>query len=305
MTGQVRRLRRVDVVVADLDRMERFYRERLGFTRVSVHTQGGAAYSQLLGLQDARSTTRVLRLGQDELALTCFAPTGRGYPAESTPADLWFQHIAVVVQDAKAAYACVRDDPGMTAISTHGPELLPPNTGSVTVFKFRDPEGHPVELSQLPPGVGAARWHRGGTDSPWLGIDHSAISVADVPRSIAFYRDVLGMELTFQSVNRGSEQDRLDGWRSDGVDIVALAPSDAQSPHIELLGYHPPGRRDAARANDIAATKLWLQTADLSKAVERLRSARATFVSPGVVTLESGEALVLVLDPDGHQLVLS
>ena len=35
----------------------------------------------------------------------------------------------------------------------HGPQLLPPSTGSVTAFKVRDPDGHPLELSYNPARV--------------------------------------------------------------------------------------------------------------------------------------------------------
>jgi catechol 2,3-dioxygenase-like lactoylglutathione lyase family enzyme len=299
MASLVIRLRRVEVVVADLGSAERFYGESFGFTQLSKQVDEGAAYAKLLGLEDVHSKTTVLQLGPDELALTSYDSRGRDYPRESTAADLWFQHIAIVVRDANAAYDRLRQSGRMISISTDGPQRLPPNTGCVTAFKFRDPEGHPIEISEFPPGVGAARWHAGNTGPNCLGIDHSAISVANVSRSIAFYCDVLGMKAAFQSVNRGTEQDRLDGLSSDGVDIVALHAADEESPHIELLGYHPAGRSSAmSRANDIAATKLSLQVEDLSRAVASLRAAGVSFVSPGVVTLDSGEHAALVHDPD-------
>ncbi|ODR96565.1 hypothetical protein AUC70_14945 [Methyloceanibacter stevinii] len=46
-------------------------------------------------------------------------------------------------------------------VTAGAPVLLPPNTGSVTAFKFRDPEGHPLELISFPDGVGDARWQTG------------------------------------------------------------------------------------------------------------------------------------------------
>ena len=43
-----------------------------------------------------------------------------------------------------------------------------------------------------------------------LGIDHSAISIADTKRSVMFY-ERLGLSCIGSSLNRGPEQDKLDG----------------------------------------------------------------------------------------------
>ncbi len=69
------------------------------------------------------------------------------------------------------------------AITQGGPVLLPPNTGSVTAFKFRDGEGHPLELISFPNGIGDPRWQQGG---PGIrGYDHTAIAVSDLERSVS------------------------------------------------------------------------------------------------------------------------
>ncbi|MGB8684208.1 MAG: hypothetical protein WCD12_15080, partial [Candidatus Binatus sp.] len=56
----------------------------------------------------------------------------------------------------------------------------------VTALKFRDPEGHPLELIAFPPDDTPAKWQRSST-AECLGIDHSAISVAVTERSVKFY----------------------------------------------------------------------------------------------------------------------
>src|SRR5690606_24437131 len=94
--------------------------------------------------------------------------------------DPWFQHVALVCRDIGAAAGRLTGgDAGV--ISAGGPVLLPPSTGSVTAFKFHDPEGHPLELIAFPAGVGDPVWQaRPGTGL--LGYDHTAIVVADVER---------------------------------------------------------------------------------------------------------------------------
>ena len=192
------------------------------------------------------------------------------------------------------------------AITRGGPQRLPPNTGSVTAFKFRDPEGHPLEVISFPPGVGSPRW-QGSEGKGIIGYDHTAISVTDVDRSIAFYAGLLGLAVDGRSLNRGIEQDRLDGLTGCEVDVVALAPATVATPHLELLHYRAPAGRTLIsdiRANDVASTRQIYQVDDLDALVERLRTADATFVSPGIVTLKAGDRAAAIRDPDGHMILL-
>ena len=79
-----------------------------------------------------------------------------------------------VTSDAARAWERARDC-GARLISRGGPVTLPPSAGEITAVKFRDPEGHPLELIEFPNGSSAV-WSGEGM----LGIDHSAIGVADV-----------------------------------------------------------------------------------------------------------------------------
>ena len=122
------------------------------------------------------------------------------------------------------------------------------------------------------------------------GIDHSAIAVLDAERSIAFYRDHLGLRIGARQTNTGVEQDRLDGVAPAQVDVVALEPAEP-TPHVELLAYlTPPGRPAAAmRPHDIAATRLVLAV---------------TGLPDPAVRLADGSRAALIQDPDGHHLLL-
>ena len=130
---------------------------------------------------------------------------------------------------------------------------MPNRAGGVTAVKFRDPDGHPLELLQFPDGAA-----RGWPGSGLLGIDHSAVSVADVARSLRFY-EAQGLSPGATSLNHGPTQAMLDGLSDVEVDVVPLQPS-AMPPHLELLCYRHPGGRAfrSSDANDIAATRvLW------------------------------------------------
>jgi catechol 2,3-dioxygenase-like lactoylglutathione lyase family enzyme len=246
-----------------------------------------------------------MRLGAQEVELVAFDPPGRLYPDVRTAEDEWFQHVAIVVADMEGAYTKLeRLSPA--SISTDGPQLLPPNTGGVTAFKFRDPDGHPLELLHFPPGVSDSAWRHGKGLRP-LGYDHSAIVVENIERSLALYTDLLGFRVGGRSLNKGVEQDRLDGLKDCVVDVVGLEPADVPTPHVELLHYRqPPGRVPSAdvRTTDIASTRQVYRVDDLDSLVGRLEEAGATFVSTGIVTLGNGERAASVRDPDGHMIVL-
>ncbi len=278
------------LITADLDRAGRFYAEGLGFEAGPRTAVEDPAWLALLGLQGRRVETVALRLGEQRVTLVSVRPSGHPYPADSTASDLWFQHLAIVVADMAAAHARVMAA-GALPISESGPEQLPPATGSVHAFKFRDPDGHPLELLFFPPGTGDDRWHR--PDPPlFLGIDHSAIAVSDAAQVGGFYRDTLGLSVTATGVNRGPAQTRLDDIPHDVVDVLALR-TEASTPHVELLGYHAGARRpmpqDAGPAN-IAATRLVF-------AVDTVLD------GTGVLTLEGGAKALSLTDPDGHRLI--
>src|SRR5271157_477068 len=169
-------IERILVTVSDLNRAEGFYRDGLGFETVGRGEMVGDGFVHLVGLRDGRAKTLTMRLGQEEVTFVKYDALGRPYPADSKSPDRWFQHFAIVVSDMDKAYAQLQRV-GFTPISNAGPVTLPPANGFVRAFKFRDPDGHPLELLYFPPGQGRRVW-TGHGDKLFLGIDHSAIGVA-------------------------------------------------------------------------------------------------------------------------------
>ena len=66
-----------------------------------------------------------------------------------------------------------------------------------------------------------ARWHR-PTSQLFLGIDHTAIVVADTDRSLSCYRDTLGLRVVGRSENYGPEQERLNNVFGARLRITTL-----------------------------------------------------------------------------------
>ena len=290
MIATVERLLRVSLTVHDLERMSRFYCDAFGFEPVG-RRELDPARMKLLGAPGARARSQLLALGAQQIELLEFDPPGRAYPAAATARDPWFQHIAFVVSDMRAAWEHLQSL-AVTPVSTGGPQRLPPASGAVTAVKFRDPESHPLELLEFPPGRGDPRWQR--PDPPlFLGFDHSAIVVADASRSRAFYHSQLGFKEQSVSLNRGPEQQRLDGLPDAEVQVIGLACPAQPTPHLELLAYRapaPPAPAAAPGPRDVAATRVVLEVAQ--------------WAAHAALPLEEGARGLALLDPDGHRLLL-
>jgi catechol 2,3-dioxygenase-like lactoylglutathione lyase family enzyme len=304
--GAVVRLGPIVVTVSNLGRTRSFF-ECLDFRSVAEGQMSGDAFAHLTGLAHAQARYVTMQLGEDQVMFVQYDHAGRYYPADSLSPDLWFQHFAIIVSDMSQAYARLQHT-AFRAISTGGPVTLPPQNGGVAAFKFRDPDGHPLELLHFPAGQGRGVWHQSEDGRVFLGIDHSALGVSDTERSTAFYRDLLGMAVAYHTTNRGSTQERLDGTFNAVVEITGLRPSSTNGPGIELLDYRtPPTGRAAPKttaSNDLQHVELSLTVDDLTGLVDRLRGARTPFVSPDIVDFADGHRAALIRDPDGHALLL-
>jgi catechol 2,3-dioxygenase-like lactoylglutathione lyase family enzyme len=297
----------VSMVVSDMDRSVDFYSQVLTFEMVSDVEVFGSDIERLQGLFGVRMRVVRMRLGDEFIELAEFlTPQGRPMPVNSRSNDRCFQHVAIIVSDMDRAYQRLREHK-VKHVST-GPQLLPayikPAAG-IRAFYFRDPDGHFLEILQFPPDKGDAKWHRPGAEL-FLGIDHTAIVVADTDVSLRFYRDTLGLRVAGESENYGTEQEHLNNVFGARLRITALRA--AQGSGIELIEYLAP--RDGrpmpsdSRANDLWAWRTTLVTSDASDLAIMLRGGKYPPVSSGLVNLlndMSGFKTGLLLrDPDGH-----
>ena len=299
----------IGMTVSDMDRSVSFYGSVLGFEKVSDVEVWGEDYERLQGVFGLRMRVVRMRLGDESIELTEYlTPRGRPVPADSRANDRWFQHIAIIVSDMDRAYAWLRQHRVQHA--SPAPQRLPDwnvNAGGIRAFYFKDPDGHFLEILWFPPDKGNPRWRR-PTERLFLGIDHTAIVVADTDRSLSCYRDTLGLRVMGGSENYGPEQERLNNVFGARLRITTLRAS--AGPGIEFLEYLTP--RDGrpappdARANDVVHWQTALVVSDAERIGRILRGSACTVLSPGAVAptervLGFAKAL-LVRDPDGHAL---
>jgi catechol 2,3-dioxygenase-like lactoylglutathione lyase family enzyme len=306
---RIRSIGPILITVANIDRSIDFYSRVLTFQKTADIELAGEQVEHLFGLFGTRVRVVRMTLGSESIELVQFlAPHGRPIPADSRSNDLWFQHIAIIVHDMDRAYQILREN--HVEYASPSPQRLPDwnkNAAGIQAFYFKDPDEHPVEILEFPEGKGDPKWHR-ADGRLFLGIDHTAIAVADTNTSLKFYCDVLGLRVAGESENYGTEQEHLNNVFGAHLRITALrAPS---GPGIELLEYLSPrdGRPYPAdeHANDLVHRQTEIEAEDADAAVASLRSTRVTFVSSGSVPFGGRELGFtrgfVVRDPDGHAL---
>lgn len=145
-----------------------------------------------------------------------------------------------------------------------------------------------------------------------LGTWHFSFTVSDIDASVAFYRDVMGMELIHQQDQDNDYTRALVGFPDASLRIAQLAmpgePRGLSGHHLELVEYLVPrGASYGPERNRPGASHLAFCVADARATYERLRAVGVRFVSePQAITagINTGGWTCYFLGPDDITLEL-
>ena len=141
-----------------------------------------------------------------------------------------------------------------------------------------------------------------------LAADHTGITVSNLERSLAFWRDVLGLELSHTAHQTGELAKEITGVAGAELKLAVLKAPGGHK--IELVEYlAPPDRTKHAdlRPCDVGSVHVALTVNDLDAILQRIvASGWKTAGKPQ--TLQSGpnagKRVVYVRDPDGTTIEL-
>lgn len=137
-------------------------------------------------------------------------------------------------------------------------------------------------------------------------LHHTGLTVSNLDRSLAFYRDVLGLELVMQQEKKGGYLAGITGYPDVHVRMAHLATPDGR--RLELFEYvEPRGRERPVEPRDVGITHVCLVVDDVHEAYARVRAAGAEpFSEPVLVDTgaNTGAWGLYVRDPDGIVLEL-
>ena len=135
-----------------------------------------------------------------------------------------------------------------------------------------------------------------------IAADHTGITVSNLERSLAFWRDVLGFELSHRTRQAGELASEITGVTGAEISLAVLKTPGGHK--IELLEYHaPPDRKHVdLRPCDVGSVHVALAVDNLDAVLDAI--ATSGWKAAGQPqTLQSGpnagRRVVYVRDPDG------
>ena len=135
-----------------------------------------------------------------------------------------------------------------------------------------------------------------------LAADHTGITVSNLERSLAFWRDVLGFELSHRVDQKGELAAEITGVPDAEISLAVLK---APGHKIELLQYTAPADRKQhvdLRTCDVGSVHLALTVDDLDAVLEKIAaSGWKAGRKPQTLTTgpNAGKRVMYVRDPDG------
>ena len=301
----------VAFTVSDTEGTVAFLKNTVEAKLIDSKSISGNNLQNLYGIKDDNLSLKVTRMhiGNEEVRLLEFESSkqGRVIPHTSKSNDLWFQHIAIVVNNMDKAYNKVADLK-VEHVST-SPQTLPdyiPAAAGISAFYFRDKDDHNVELIYFPEGKGNPKWQ--GKSDTFLGIDHTAIGVSDTDEGLKFYKDVLGLKVAGNSRNYGTEQEHLN--QVFGASLLITGLHAEKGFGVEFLQYIAPPDGQLYPSDSSPLDHWHWQTAmeveNLDELYKNIQNSNYKTVSSGIQSLpELGYSkAVIVRDYDGHAILL-
>ncbi len=148
----VTRLSHTGIVVRNMDKMVSFYRDTFGFQVVLDAETSGKETDGIVDFHVENERIVLMQLDEQQIELLEYRPAGRGYPEDYKSNDLFGVHLALATEDMDKDYEMLKKK-GVRILSRGGPQTIPdddPQFGGTRVLYFLDPEGHPLELIQMP-----------------------------------------------------------------------------------------------------------------------------------------------------------
>ena len=149
----ISRVSHTGLVAKNMEKMVKFYCEFFGFEVIMDSEVTGKVTDDIVNFHVESKRIVLLKLGETTVEILEYKPEGRSYPEDYMSNDIFGVHLAFETDDMEKDYLILKKE-GVKIISS-GPQTVPegnPSLARTKVLYFQDPEGHPLELIQMPKG---------------------------------------------------------------------------------------------------------------------------------------------------------
>ncbi|MCE2404193.1 MAG: VOC family protein [Dehalococcoidia bacterium] len=133
---------------------------------------------------------------------------------------------------------------------------------------------------------------------------HTGFVVKDLETSVAFYRDVMGLNHEFSSERTGEFAERVVGFKNAHLRIAFLNMENGH--HLELVQYIvPEGAQAKFERNDLGASHLAFFVENMEEYHAAMSGRGLRFIGPPATLVENGKVMrkaAYAQDPDGNWL---
>lgn len=134
-------------------------------------------------------------------------------------------------------------------------------------------------------------------------MNHTGFVVKDLDKSITFYRDIMGLELTSTYEREGEPISQVVGYKSAHLKIAILSIEDGHK--LELIQYVYPSGSESVELerNALGSTHLAFNVENIDETSRELVRQGAIKLNPPVA-VAPGKIACYMQDPDGNWIEL-
>jgi catechol 2,3-dioxygenase-like lactoylglutathione lyase family enzyme len=142
---------------------------------------------------------------------------------------------------------------------------------------------------------------------PVLGVLHPIVTVSDMEAALHFYRDLLGLRVTFDEVHEPAVMEKLTGYHDPDVRAVIVAAGDGTE--VELVEFRRPSGLPRVNRDwcDAGLSMLTFRVSDLTASIRELAANGIEFTSEPAIQVLPDRSTVRAaycFGPDGVTICL-
>ena len=301
-------LHHVSIGVKDLERSLPFYQEVLGFKKMLYNiTWKDSAMGQVIGRAvKMRSVLLENDVGGGAVKLVQLFADYEGHighkarpiPPDRGWGDAGHLEVAVEASDIERTYSELKGKNVEFLLSPQ--HWYIPGTLEGRYFYLKDPDGVLVEV------IDGSRKEEFAEYGGVYGLNHTAIGVTDMERSLAFYRDILGFEVLIDYKGTWPGEAVIVGESIEQRLVMLGHPNGGA--RIELIENLSPVKSKPVppekRWGDIGVMEAALEVKDIGKVYKELSDKGVSFMCPISCMPETKIRYVFLRDPDDSEIGL-